>query len=228
MKSKSHFSFNTYDWRSDIYIDNYARSVPSNPSNRVTLIDRDSFRPGSLEDVKKEGMREVELEGLINDGKAKREKRGESTYRYLCGGMRADGVATTATSLGFDFVPNPCITALPDTEVDNKTKPRNIAGTSSAAKEGALGLVATPQTPGLVRESAELEEEEDDEWERVSAFSTGQCLPPRGIKGDDMEDEGEVVVLGELELEDDFEVDATKSGPAPIKISYAAMLGKQA
>ena len=79
MKSKSHFSFNTYDWRSDIYIDNYARSVPLNPSNRVTLIDRDSFRPGSLEDVKKEGMREVELEGLINDGKAKREKRGEST-----------------------------------------------------------------------------------------------------------------------------------------------------
>lgn len=61
-----------------------------NPSNRVTLVDADQIRPGSLEN-RLGGTRtgrEVDLEGLIHDGKIKREKRSEPSGSYLMLGSR--------------------------------------------------------------------------------------------------------------------------------------------
>lgn len=55
---------------------------------------------------------EVSLEGLIAQSKGKREKRGESGHAGYQ--TMADHAATTATTLGFDFVPNPTVVALPD------------------------------------------------------------------------------------------------------------------
>jgi hypothetical protein len=75
-------SLENYDWRAEISIDSFPRSVPCNAGNNVTLVDRASLpvRPGSAgvtDHLGAERRIEVGLEGLIEDGRGKREKRGK-------------------------------------------------------------------------------------------------------------------------------------------------------
>ena len=96
-------------------------------------------------------------------------------------------------------------------------------------------LAATPQTPGLLpqRDDAheDEDEDEDDGWERVSAFCDDE-LPADGVKVESELDD-DLIVLGELELEDPAE--AAKTRPRETgakksrgKVSYAAALGQAA
>ena len=107
-----------------------------------------------------------------------------------------------------------------------------------AHPEEEIDLSTTPRTPAL--DPAQDDEDEDD-WERISSFSDS------GRERDD--DDEDMIVLGELELEDAVEqqqTDVTKlgkiaAGSAKTRtkkdkagkeqrptLSYAAMLGRTA
>jgi hypothetical protein len=97
-------------------------------------------------------------------------------------------VATTATSLGFDFIPNPSIMALPEypssaINVKSKLTPSN-----------ATPLAATPNTPALIPTQPE---EEDDDWDHITEFQETKGAAPKGD-----EDDGDIIILGEIELEE--------------------------
>ena len=98
-------------------------------------------------------------------------------------------VATTATSLGFDFIPNPSIMALPEypssaINVKSKLSPSN-----------ATPLAATPNTPALI--PTQPEEEEDDDWDHITEFQENKRAAVEGN-----EDDGDIIILGEIELEE--------------------------
>ena len=151
---------------------------------------------------------DVDLQGLIESGKGKREKRGKSFPLLVVPSVGRRGHAliqvTTATSLGFDFVANPTTIVLPET-------------TEEEAASSKFSMRAeTPSTPALVpslgagindnideEEDGEEEDEEemDDEWEHVSYAGLGLT------REEQEEEDDAVVVFGELELEDEVDVE---------------------
>ena len=98
--------------------------------------------------------------------------------------------ATTATSLGFDFITNPSIVALPE----YSTSAINVKPKLSLSN--ATPLAATPNTPALI--PTQPEEEEDDDWDHITEFQETKGSPMS--KGD--EDDGDIIILGEMELEE--------------------------
>jgi len=123
-------------------------------------------------------------------------------------------IATTATLLGFDFVANPTITTLPDSP-SSSSLASALPSLPFQASDGIPGLASTPLTPGLDLE-AELYED-DNEWERISSCSEGEGERERGR--DDAEDD--MIVLGELELEDAVD----EAELASVSIQSACYLG---
>ena len=113
-------------------------------------------------------------------------------------------LATTATSLGFDFIQNPTILALPDDPITNTAAGRSVP-------------TPTPRTPALEPSLANEQEDEDDDWEHISGAHTRE-------EGD----EGDIILLGELELEHAVtgagEGAKEGKGKAEVK-SYAAAVG---
>lgn len=105
--------------------------------------------------------------------------------------------ATIATSLDFDFIPNPSILALPD----STSSSRSSSSLPNRPHHPKLNrsLASTPNTPSLLAQQQGDEEDSDElsDWEHV----------PRGKSDEDAgsESEEDVIVLGELELEDEFE-----------------------
>lgn len=98
-------------------------------------------------------------------------------------------------------------------------------------------LAATPQTPGLlpqrddVQEDEDEDEEEDDGWERVSAYCDDEGTAG-GVKVETELDD-DLIVLGELELEDsagaaEVKTQDRRAEKARGKVSYAAALGQAA
>ncbi|WVQ73054.1 hypothetical protein IAR50_002617 [Cryptococcus sp. DSM 104548] len=171
--------------------------------------------PGEGESRETDGRREVSLEKLIDDGRGKREKR-----------------ATTAATLGFDFIPNPSVIALPDNEGEaGKVKPGLLTSTKSSAlapapasaASASPALSATPTTPALFPTplhpdplsaslSASDSESEEDDWEHVSMFGRAEEEDEEGERegeGErdenvDSDGEEDVIVLGEMEMEEDM------------------------
>ena len=124
--------------------------------------------------------------------------------------------ATTATSLGFDFITNPSIVALPE----YPTSAINVKPKLSLSS--ATPLAATPNTPALI--PTQPEEEEDDDWDHITEFqeSKGSAMS----KGD--EDDGDIIILGEMELEEVVaeKRDAKgKGGKSKKDKTYAAVVG---
>ena len=126
-------------------------------------------------------------------------------------------IATTATSLGFDFIPNPSIMALPEyptSAINVKTK---------LSPPNTTSLAATPNTPALI--PTQPEEEEDDDWDHITEFQEN-----KGAAVQRDEDDGDIIILGEIELE---EVVAHKQkndvkgkgGKLKKEKTYAAVLG---
>jgi hypothetical protein len=60
----------------------------------------------------------------------------------------------------------------------------------------ATPLAATPNTPALIPTQPQ-EEEEDDDWDHITEF---QETKGAAVKGD--EDDGDIIILGEIELEE--------------------------
>ncbi|WWC91612.1 uncharacterized protein L201_006558 [Kwoniella dendrophila CBS 6074] len=241
---------NSLDWRSEIALLNElgSKSVPSSTSHQhiqtklsglgVKLIQKKDIKLSDQvneQDVK--GKRDVNLEDLIEDCKGKREKR-----------------ATTATTLGFDFIPNPTILTLPDTIEDDSSSlslnrkssllstskstptPNNTANLNHLKNQVESPLQNTPVTPGLIAQadspiSADEEEEEDeDDWEYVPSVSKKK---DNNIEGDEEDD---MIILGELELEDNNDHNEVLNATKEIKggknnhikgtrTSYAGILG---
>ncbi|OCF38232.1 hypothetical protein I316_00458 [Kwoniella heveanensis BCC8398] len=244
------------DWRAEITLLNEldrARSVPVGATRNVQMINKNQLLAvndfkkrdviGGADVTSKEGIdagkgkMEVGLEGLIEDSQArgKREKR-----------------ATTATTLGFDFIPNPSIVALPETDAEtsasgHRAKAKSLLSTTKSTTSAAAApvpmpiavggtrtlspplLSGTPGTPGLVplqshsqppseEEEEEEDDEEEEEWELLHIPSASQQPSHRRSEnaekgmdegkgkydnGDEVEDD--VIVLGEMELEDEVE-----------------------
>ena len=124
--------------------------------------------------------------------------------------------ATTATSLGFDFITNPSIVALPEyptSAIDVKPK---------LSLASATPLAATPNTPALI--PTQPEEEEDDDWDHITEFqeTKGSAMG----KGD--EDDGDIIILGEMELEEAVTEQRDlkgKGGKLKKEKTYAAVVG---
>lgn len=99
---------------------------------------------------------EVSLEGLIAQSKGKREKRSKSCSSSACR-ARLISAATTATTLGFDFVPNPTVVALPDS-VD-ATPPCVPVGVTAAAAASApsspIAVIVDSTTPAVAAAAAD-------------------------------------------------------------------------
>ena len=221
---KSLASLDKLDWRSEVSILNdYPRSLPTSGPSGVRL---EKSLPTPL--VGKTVQREVELEGLIADNMGKREKR-----------------TTTATTLGFDFIPNPSILALPDIPAPRITTPesllsttKHIPGAFPTKGRTSPALSTTPATPALIPHRPQQDDEDDlDEWEHIDALALRE--PSDGEERDraDSQSEEDVIVLGELELEDEFDmVDARRAkrhaakgvlgfGKARQGVTYAAAAG---
>lgn len=134
-------------------------------------------------------------------------------------------IATTATSLGFDFIPNPSILVLPD-HPDQPPHPTTKPGISPTS----LGVL--PGTPALIPtrvEEQDAEDDEDDDWEHIS--EAGQ-KSDRGEKCQTEEEDGEegdMIFLGELELEECVDEHNGPKKEHLIKMkggkSYAAAVG---
>ena len=149
--------------------------------------------------------------------------------------------------MGYDFIPDPTITPIPDwiggTEpVIAKAIPR-----ASALMEAVEGdntpLAGTPRTPSLippslldmsnhtskqVDEEEDEDEDEDDEWERVSTVSDVRSLSATTNAGDE-DDLGSVIILGEMEIEDPLYEYGIRQKDEKLqgKVSYAAALGEK-
>ncbi|WVR07767.1 hypothetical protein IAU60_004810 [Kwoniella sp. DSM 27419] len=241
------------DWRSEVALlaEIGSRSVPSriaSPSSGIKIIDRAQLgqakaKAKDQDEATGAGSREVALDRLIEDGKGKRAKR-----------------ATTATTLGFDFIANPTILALPDdtpvyTASAGMSTPSSLLSSSKAlpaaipahlkttVTQPTLGaspgspLANTPVTPGLIAQahsSVVPEESEDDDWEHIPALGEEDHSDTRSGAPEEEED---VIVLGELELEDELDrltieqkVDDARIGGKALsnrgRGSYAAALGR--
>lgn len=122
---------------------------------------------------------------------------------------------TTATSLGFDFIPNPAVLALPDAP---SMSPRTLTSPTTPALIPSSSSPLQPPTP--------IEGEADEDWEYVSLppsyssrRSTLPFLPADETAGgeDDEgagdEDDGDMILLGEMDLGGD-EVDDLANGHA--------------
>ena len=132
--------------------------------------------------------------------------------------------ATTATSLGFDFVVNPRVLVLPDNPTSLLTASKDLKRTCSPAP-----LANTPNTPALL--PTLTTEEEDDGWEHIpssplfEAETEGEVEVGREDQGED------VIVLGEMEFEEVEVLDrerVTSKGDVEAGrevLSYAAVLG---
>ncbi|ODN81567.1 hypothetical protein L202_01982 [Cryptococcus amylolentus CBS 6039] len=153
---------------------------------------------GEGEVHERDGRREVPLERLINDGRGKREKR-----------------ATTAATLGFDFVPNPSVIALP--EMEGEAKPGLLTSTKSTAPalapdRASPALSATPTTPALFSThlhpdaASDSDSEGEDDWEHVSMFGRAEDEEGEEERDENVDSDGEedVIVLGEMEMEEDM------------------------
>jgi hypothetical protein len=131
-------------------------------------------------------------------------------------------IATTATSLGFDFIPNPSIMVLPDTMPAAAIAMKHKLATSSNTPSP---LSATPNTPALIptQQDRDVDEEEDDDWDHITELNESKCEPD----GDD----GDIIVLGDIELEGhEEEVEKGKKMSMGEKRdkTYAAVLGNAA
>ena len=151
----------------------------------------------------------------------------------------ANVIATTATTLGFDFIPNPSIMTLPDTTTTTTTlpcrnrveprggsiQPRSSLLTTSKSHLSTVKTINskgvasptlsnTPSTPALLPARVTGTEDDDDEdWEHVSPLDDADIdndihSGSNGVVSDDREEvdsqgEEDVIVLGELELEDE-------------------------
>ncbi|ORY26700.1 hypothetical protein BCR39DRAFT_252116 [Naematelia encephala] len=166
------------DWRAEIALLPHApKSLPSSHGVKLTS----TLAKSLPKDESGPPRREVDLQGLVLDGKGKREKR-----------------ATTATSLGFDFISTPQILTLPDTapsfniNTNTNTNANANANTITSTPKASptispsISLSATPTTPGLLP-VIQAEADEEDDWERIEELE---------------DDDGDMIVLGELELED--------------------------
>ncbi|OWZ36130.1 hypothetical protein C356_04820 [Cryptococcus neoformans c45] len=194
-KSLSATPQNTADWRAEMALlpEVGPKSVPMKLSGSMG-------REAKELSMSVEGKRDVGLERLIMDG---RDKRGKRT--------------TTATTLGFDFVTNPQVIALSEGEIPNAPddlvpKPISLLTTtkSTLAHPDATSdaLFNTPTTPALLatRSDSDGEDEDDhgdDDWEHISALSRPEQVEQRdeNVCSDGEED---VIVLGEMEMEDDM------------------------
>lgn len=140
-------------------------------------------------------------------------------------------VATMATTLGFDFIANPTITAISDTPCSASTASSLPACDKPLKTISTTTLSIAPRTPGL--EPAAEQDDDDDEWEHISSCSEGERRRNEG--------EEDMIVLGELELDDAVDhVETTgvvregklersgkeKAGKEKRRLTYAAMLGK--
>lgn len=77
-KPAFHMNLASYDWRAEVMATpGQPRSLPINSSKGVMMVQRDAIRPRSAEPDNGAGE-EVGLEALIEEGKGRREKRGES------------------------------------------------------------------------------------------------------------------------------------------------------
>ncbi|KAL0245770.1 hypothetical protein I308_104906 [Cryptococcus tetragattii IND107] len=162
-KSLSATPQNNADWRAEMALlpEVGPKSVPMRLSGSMS-------REAKELSSSVEGKRDVGLERLIVDGKDKRGKR-----------------ATTATTLGFDFVANPHVIALSESEIPNAPddpvpRPISLLTTtkSASARPDATSsaLSNTPVTPALLatRPDSDGEDEDDhsdDDWEHISALS---------------------------------------------------------
>ena len=116
----------------------------------------------------------------------------------------------------------PIVLALPEEAQSNPTSLLTATqGTKMNIPNPYTNTPDTPtSTPSLVSAQV-VEDEEDEEWEHVLSS-------PQLEAEDNLETEDEdVIVLGELEMEDEKEViDVEKGGKAKVKgLSYAAVLG---
>lgn len=154
-------------------------------------------------------------------------RHGTRVNRFTVVRVLTEGIATTATSLGFDFIPNPSIVALPDHDPIPKSS-LSMNNNSSFRSSHAHAHAQSPSTPALVPTTVneqEVEDEdvdEDDDWEHISRAGEQE----RDQRRDDEGDEGDMIFLGELELEDRV-VDTTKGKHVVVKggKSYAAAAG---
>lgn len=145
-------------------------------------------------------------------------ERGVCPISFIHHGRFADMIiATTATTLGFDFVANPHVIALSESEIPNAPddpvpRPISLLTTtkSASARPHAISsaLSNSPATPALLatRPDSDGEDEDDhsdDDWEHISALSRPEQVELRdeNVCSDGEED---VIVLGEMEMEDDL------------------------
>ncbi|KAK8853129.1 hypothetical protein IAR55_003830 [Kwoniella newhampshirensis] len=214
-------SSHNLDWRAEVALLNELgpgigsgsgpRSVPTASSTKIGVAAAALNKKQAVDEKEVEGRREVGLEGLIMDGRGKREKR-----------------TTTATTLGFDFIPNPSILALPDDPSPiNSIKPSSsLLSTSKSTlntnlsgrgRTSPISLAGTPTTPALLAQSPSSDEEgddddddDDDDWEHVQLDAAADA-DGKGVKEDDenVDSDGEqdVIVLGDLELELELELE---------------------
>lgn len=211
-KSLSATPQNTADWHAEMALlpEVGPKSVPMKLSGSMGREAKELSRSV-------EGKRDVGLERLIMDGRDKRGKRSMSTSNAAHLECFINAViATTATTLGFDFVTNPQVIALSEGEIPNAPddlvpKPISLLTTTKStlahpdATSGAL--FNTPTTPALLatRSDSDGEDEDDhgdDDWEHISALSRPEQVEQRdeNVCSDGEED---VIVLGEMEMEDD-------------------------
>ena len=139
------------DWRAELPLapGQGPRSLPSAGVQVVTKSVAEGMRTtqGSLI----RPAMEVDVGMLVHDGKGRREKRGAWSVLEEASGLT--GAATTATTLGFDFIANPSVLNIPETT-------RHLTKLSS-----------TPQTPALVAGSSPMSlPVEDEEWEHIPAY----------------------------------------------------------
>ncbi|WWD03558.1 hypothetical protein V865_001612 [Kwoniella europaea PYCC6329] len=227
---KSGITSSSLEWRAEIALLNELgpKSVPlplhlsgNGNSKGVKMIHKkDNENEKDTNDGEMGGRREVGLRELIDDGRGKREKR-----------------ATTATTLGFDFIPNPTILTLPDTDSSPSPNGKKSSSLLTISKSSPIGpssspLENTPLTPGLLPQPSsspepgpELEDEDqEDDWEYIPSLSSQRNVV-------DNDDDHDIIILGELELEDDVDHREcnSKMGKKAIdikkKISYADVLG---
>ena len=135
--------------------------------------------------------------------------------------------ATTATTLGFDFVANPAIVALPDTPASYSsskstpsllTQARAIAPANPPAKgRVSPALSTTPTTPALIPHTQTTDNDDLDDWEHIDALPEAEEEDGKRSGG---EVDDDLIVLGEFELEDDFNRIDIRDAPETVKSGY--------
>ncbi|WWC71913.1 uncharacterized protein I206_105872 [Kwoniella pini CBS 10737] len=201
---------NSLDWKNEI--ENFNSNSNSNSlpelkgrnrliniinNNNDNVIQFEEFENKNNEIIK--SKREVCLNELIKDGKGKREKR-----------------VTTATSLGFDFIPNNIILTLPNscdqsisnlTSLLNKSKVKSI----SQLKDNDDLTTCLKETQFSILSNSEPEDEDEidfdlNDWEFIPSLNNNKNNNNNNFieEDDNLNSEGEedVIILGELELDD--------------------------